>query len=37
MAKKFSDLQCEYIQGFYYSKPLPRDEFVSFLRQAKSN
>jgi EAL domain-containing protein (putative c-di-GMP-specific phosphodiesterase class I)/GGDEF domain-containing protein len=37
MAKKFSDLQCEYIQGFYYSKPLPREEFVSFLRQAKSN
>jgi EAL domain-containing protein (putative c-di-GMP-specific phosphodiesterase class I)/GGDEF domain-containing protein len=35
MAKKFSDLQCEYIQGFYYSKPLPREEFVSFLRQAK--
>ena len=27
------EMDCEYIQGFYYSKPLPEDEFVQFLRQ----
>ena len=32
MLKRFSDLGCEYIQGYYFSKPLPRDEFVKFIR-----
>ena len=27
----FNDLGCEYIQGFYYSKPLEKEEFISFL------
>lgn len=31
LAKQFSDLQCEYIQGYYYSKPVPQDEFVKFI------
>ena len=26
-------LKIEYIQGFYFSKPLPRDEFVRFLER----
>ncbi len=34
MAKQFSDLECEYIQGFYFSKPLSREEFVRFIKQA---
>ncbi|MGN1388489.1 MAG: EAL domain-containing protein [Bulleidia sp.] len=27
MAAEFSDLGCDYFQGFYYSKPLPEAEF----------
>lgn len=34
MVKQFSDMECEYIQGYYYSKPLPREEFVAFIRKA---
>jgi hypothetical protein len=34
LAKVFSNLECEYIQGYYYSRPLPRLEFVNFIRQA---
>lgn len=34
LVKHFSDLECEYIQGYYFSKPLSREEFVSFVRQA---
>lgn len=34
MVERFSQLQCEYIQGYYYSRPLPQDEFVEFMRQA---
>lgn len=25
---------CDYIQGYYYSKPLPEEEFVEFLKKA---
>ena len=25
--------QCDYIQGYYYSKPVPMDEFVKMLRK----
>ncbi len=31
-AKQFSDLKCEYIQGYYYSKPVPENEFVEFIK-----
>lgn len=27
----FVDLECDYIQGYYFSKPLPKDEFVEFI------
>lgn len=27
------DLPCNYIQGFYYSRPLPAEAFVEFVRQ----
>lgn len=33
LAKQFSDLQCEYIQGYYYSRPIPQDEFVKFMKE----
>lgn len=28
----FEGLECNYIQGFYFSKPLPEKEFVDFIR-----
>ena len=24
---------CDYIQGYYYSRPLPEDEFIEFLEK----
>ena len=36
LAQQFADMECDYIQGYYYSKPLPREEFISFMRQAAS-
>lgn len=27
----FCALGCDYIQGYYFSKPIPRDEFVKFI------
>lgn len=29
--QRFTDLDCEYIQGYYFSKPIPEDEFVKFI------
>jgi len=34
LAKHFSDLQCEYIQGYYYSRPIPQDEFINFIEKS---
>lgn len=36
---KFTELGCDYIQGYYFSKPLPQDEFVRFINDsmAQSN
>lgn len=31
VAQFFMDLDCDYIQGFYYSKPLPEKDFIDFL------
>lgn len=31
LVKQFSDLECEYIQGYYYSRPVPQEEFVKFI------
>lgn len=32
MVEKFRDIDVDYIQGFYYSRPLPKDDFVAFIR-----
>ncbi len=31
MVKRFSELQCDFIQGYYYSKPIPEKDFVDFI------
>ena len=31
--KALRDLSCEYIQGFYFSKPLPKEEFLNFMKE----
>ncbi|MBO7335944.1 MAG: EAL domain-containing protein [Lachnospiraceae bacterium] len=32
---KLKNIGCDYIQGYFYSKPLPRDEYVRFLKKHK--
>ncbi len=32
-AAQIVDVGCDFIQGFYYSRPLPEKEFVSFLQK----
>lgn len=32
LAQRFAELNCEYIQGYYYSKPIPEDEFIEFMK-----
>ncbi|MCI7767495.1 MAG: EAL domain-containing protein [Oscillospiraceae bacterium] len=31
MVKLLSDIGCDFLQGYYYSKPVPADDFVMFL------
>lgn len=32
MVHLFSRLECEYIQGYFFSKPMPQDEFIKFIQ-----
>lgn len=32
MVERFSELNCDYIQGYYFSKPLPENEFIGFIK-----
>ncbi|MGN1089544.1 MAG: EAL domain-containing protein, partial [Huintestinicola sp.] len=34
LAGKLSDLGCEYIQGYYYSRPVPEKDFVEFIKSS---
>lgn len=35
MLEAFSDMKCDFIQGYFFSKPIPRKDFVAFI--TKSN
>lgn len=32
MLDYFAELQCDFIQGYFFSKPIPKPEFISFIR-----
>ncbi len=34
MVLTFSELNCDYIQGYFYSKPIPQNEFVVFIKKS---
>ncbi|MBQ8176559.1 MAG: EAL domain-containing protein [Oscillospiraceae bacterium] len=36
LAKKFAELNCEYIQGYYYSRPVPKSDFITFMKNSAS-
>lgn len=36
MLDKFSEIKCDYIQGYFFSKPIPKDEFVKFILENKN-
>ena len=33
MARLLSEMGCDFLQGFLYSKPIPREEFVKFMKE----
>lgn len=30
--QRFEELKCDYIQGYFFSKPLPKDEYIKFVK-----
>ncbi|MGN1104875.1 MAG: EAL domain-containing protein [Candidatus Coproplasma sp.] len=34
MLYALEDLGCDYIQGYYFSRPIPRDKFVEYIKNA---
>lgn len=37
MAEQFSNLKCDYIQGYYFSKPIPENDFVEFITKSRAS
>ena len=35
MAKTMRDIGCDYLQGFFYSKPVPFNEFIKYANEQK--
>ena len=33
----FREMGCDLIQGYYYSRPLPKEEFIEFVRNANKS
>ena len=36
MKNMLMSLDCDYLQGFYFSKALPEDEFIAFMEENKN-
>lgn len=36
MVEAFADLKCDFIQGYYFSRPVCKDDFVKFVRTAQA-
>ncbi len=34
MVETFSELNCDYIQGYFYSRPIPENDFIDFIRKS---
>lgn len=34
MVTLFTELNCDYIQGYFFSKPIPEEQFVTFIKEA---
>ena len=32
--QQFIKMECDYIQGYYFSKPLPEEDFLEFIRKS---
>lgn len=37
MVEAFSNLKCDFIQGYFFSKPISKEEFVRFITTASAN
>ena len=37
MVERYTLMNCNYIQGFFFSRPLPKAEFVEFIRKRNSH
>lgn len=31
LVEKLTELKCDYIQGYYFSKPIPEQDFTEFI------
>lgn len=36
-AMKFKELGCDFVQGYYYSKPLSKKDFIQFIKKHNAN
>lgn len=34
LVEKFADMKCDYIQGYYFSRPIPEEDFVKFVAKS---
>ncbi len=37
MKEELIRMGCDYEQGYYFSKPIPPEEFVAYMEKANSN
>lgn len=36
LVEKFADMKCDYIQGYYFSRPIPEEDFVKFVANSQA-